>query len=234
MSDKKAAWDAVHAAYKGTPIVSAVPKAKTILKLPTRKPRPAPIGAEEPPVPPVGAAAEPKAAAPPPPKPKTVLKLKRKPLAPMPFKGGAQKEEIPEREQEGPVETVVSNKTIEREPQALSSFKAKHGPALPKSAKKALLIKRDELEGALMLGGMSEEKARAAASKYRYKGEYGFRIHKTPKGFSLSEEPSDFDKEMDKHEREMGKAITSAFDRMKESKPEDYKKFTDMLPSKRK
>ncbi len=47
MSDKKAAWDAVHAAYKGTPIVSAVPKAKTILKLPTRKPRPAPIGAVE-------------------------------------------------------------------------------------------------------------------------------------------------------------------------------------------
>lgn len=278
--------------YNGIPIVSAVPKAKTILKLPTRKPRPAPIGAEEPPVPPVGAAAEPKAAAPPPPpKPKTVLKLpkSKKPKAMTDDEIEAynyasmreeerqemEKEEAATRKYNADVAALKVNvppvkdsdpevkansiRVAQRhiaefkarqaennekprggggEAQALTSFKAKYGPALPKSAKTALLVKRDELEGAFMLAGMSEEKARATASKYRYQGSYGFRIHKTPKGITLSEEPSDFDKEMAGHEREMSKAITSALDRMKQKDPEDYKKLTDMLqsmpPSKRK
>jgi hypothetical protein len=78
--------------YNGIPLATGVVKKKTVLKLPSRMPRPAPIGTPDPAPPP-----------PPPSKPKTVLKLKKKPLAPMPFKGGAQKEEIPEREQEGPV-----------------------------------------------------------------------------------------------------------------------------------
>jgi hypothetical protein len=64
-SEKKAAWDAVHAAYGGMPIVGGEKK-KFIIK---RK--------------------SPPSAA---------------PIRAMPFAGGAQKEEIPEREEEGPKE----------------------------------------------------------------------------------------------------------------------------------
>ena len=64
-SEKKAAWDAVHAAYGSMPIVSGEKK-KFIIK---RKSPPADA-----------------------------------PISAMPFAGGAQKEEIPEREEEGPKE----------------------------------------------------------------------------------------------------------------------------------
>jgi hypothetical protein len=61
--------------YNGIPLATGVVKKKTVLKLPSRMPRPAPIGTPDPAPPP-----------PPPSKPKTVLKLKKKPDAPAPAK----------------------------------------------------------------------------------------------------------------------------------------------------
>lgn len=80
-SEKKAAWDAVHAAYsyKGTPIVTGVAKRKY---------------------------------APP------------APLRPMPFRGGAQKEEIPGREEEGPKEIKAKKDMSELEALVKKALKA--------------------------------------------------------------------------------------------------------------
>lgn len=199
-ADKKQAWDAVHAAYKGAPLVNATSKGKTIGDL------------------------------------RAEVRARKEKVRPIGFMGGAQKEEIPEREEEAPKEVKAkeppkfmvtsvdeegefedvdpeTGKILKGEPtmeSKVSAFKAKYGSALPTTKKKAIVIKKDELEAALRVAGFTPEKAKSGAAKYRYMGSYGFIIHKTPKGVTISEEKSDWEKEMDRAERKMGEEIRAA------------------------
>ena len=174
-SEKKAAWDAVHAAYahNGTPIVTGVAKKKFVFK----KKSPAVA-----------------------------------PLRPMSFRGGAEKEEIPEREEEAPKEVEAKKEPPKDDMESkVSAFKAKYGSTLPTTKKKAIVIKKDELEAALRVAGLTPQKAKSAAASYRYAGADGFIIHKTPNNIIIREEKSDFDKEMDRAERQMGEDIRAGF-----------------------
>lgn len=90
------------------------------------------------------------------------------------------------------------------------AFKSKYGSTLPTTRKKAIVIQKDELETALRIAGLSEQKAKEGASRYRYGGKYGFRIHKAPKSIVISEEKSDFEKGMDVLERQMEEDIKAS------------------------
>lgn len=189
-ADKKQAWDAVHAAYKGTPLVSATSKGKTIGDL------------------------------------RAEVRARKEKVRPIGFMGGAQKEEIPEREEEAPKEVKAKEEPPKDDMESkVAAFKAKYGPTLPTTKNKAIVIKKDELEAALRVAGFSPEKAKSGAASYEYMGTYGFIIHKTPKGVKLSEEKSDFAKEMEGHERKLDEDIRAALggDKAKEEAPKEVK-----------
>jgi hypothetical protein len=104
----------------------------------------------------------------------------------------------------------IKAKVVPKSDDKVLAFKSKYGSTLPTNRKKAIVIKKDELETALRIAGFSEKKAKEGAERYRYSGTYGFRIHKAPKSVIISEEKSDFEKEMDMLERQMGEEIKAS------------------------
>ena len=104
----------------------------------------------------------------------------------------------------------IKAKVVPKSDDKVRAFQSKYGSTLPTTKKKAIVIKKDELETALRIAGFSEKKAKEGAERYKYSGTYGFRIHKAPKSIIISEEKSDFEKEMDVLERQMGEDIKAS------------------------
>ena len=120
---------------------------------------------------------------------------------------------------------IFEKREEEQVQEDIKKFKAKYGSQLPTTAAKALHIPKNMLLPALRVAGFNQKDAKQAYNKYSYSGTYGFRIYKTPKRLMISEEKSDFDKEMDVLEKRMEQELMASLSK----KPETMARMIEIL-----